>query len=119
MQTVGKLRERRFQPCTQSFHLAQPQVCVVAAMKKHALSWSKGTPRLLLAGLAGGEQQVFPVQLGRIRSPGRTVVNFRFIDVLAAIRDWWTVITAEAVDVCDFDPGYEVVLPLPEVCAGW
>jgi hypothetical protein len=40
--------------------------------------------------------------------PGRTVVNFRFVDVPAKIRDWWIVITAEAVDVCDFDPGYEV-----------
>jgi DNA-binding HxlR family transcriptional regulator len=39
---------------------------------------------------------------------GRTVVNFRFLDVPAKVRDWWLLITAEAVDVCDFDPGYEV-----------
>jgi DNA-binding HxlR family transcriptional regulator len=42
--------------------------------------------------------------------PGRTVVSFRFIDVPAKIRDWWLVITAEEVDVCDFDPGYDVAV---------
>ena len=40
--------------------------------------------------------------------PGRTVVSFRFVDVPAKIRNWWLVITAEEVDVCDFDPGYDV-----------
>jgi hypothetical protein len=42
--------------------------------------------------------------------PGRTVVNFRFVDVPAKIRNWWLVITAEDVDVCDFDPGYDVAV---------
>ena len=42
--------------------------------------------------------------------PGRTVVSFRFIDVPAKIRDWWLVITADEVDVCDFDPGYDVAV---------
>jgi hypothetical protein len=42
--------------------------------------------------------------------PGRTVVSFRFSDVPAKIRDWWLVITAEEVDVCDFDPGYDVTV---------
>jgi DNA-binding HxlR family transcriptional regulator len=42
--------------------------------------------------------------------PGRTVVNFRFNDVPAKIRDWWLVMTAEEVDVCDFDPGYDVAV---------
>jgi hypothetical protein len=42
--------------------------------------------------------------------PGRTVVSFRFVDVPAKIRDWWLVITAVEVDVCDFDPGYDVAV---------
>ena len=42
--------------------------------------------------------------------PGRTVVSFRFNDVPAKIRDWWLVMTAEEVDVCDFDPGYDVAV---------
>jgi DNA-binding HxlR family transcriptional regulator len=42
--------------------------------------------------------------------PGRTVVSFRFNDVPAKIRDWWLVMTAEEVDVCDFDPGYDVTV---------
>ena len=42
--------------------------------------------------------------------PGRTVVSFRFNDVPAKIGNWWLVITAEEVDVCDFDPGYAVAV---------
>jgi DNA-binding HxlR family transcriptional regulator len=42
--------------------------------------------------------------------PGRTVVNFRFVDVPAKIGNWWLVITAQEVDVCDFDPGYDVAV---------
>ncbi len=42
--------------------------------------------------------------------PGRTVVSFRFNDVPAKIGNWWLVITAEEVDVCDFDPGYDVAV---------
>ena len=42
--------------------------------------------------------------------PGRTVVSFRFMDVPAKIGNWWLVITAEEVDVCDFDPGYAVAV---------
>jgi len=42
--------------------------------------------------------------------PGRTVVTFRFLDVPAKERDWWLVLTAAAVDVCDFDPGYDVAV---------
>jgi hypothetical protein len=38
------------------------------------------------------------------------VVSFRFNDVPAKIRDWWLVMTAEEVDVCDFDPGYDVAV---------
>lgn len=41
--------------------------------------------------------------------PGpRTVVHFRFPDVAVRLRDWWLVITADDVDVCDIDPGYDV-----------
>jgi hypothetical protein len=32
---------------------------------------------------------------------GRTVVQFRFPDVPAGIRDWWLVITSGEADVCD------------------
>ena len=39
---------------------------------------------------------------------GRTVVNFTFPDLPAKRGSWWLVLTPEAVDVCDFDPGYEV-----------
>ncbi len=43
---------------------------------------------------------------------GRTVVQFRFPDVAADARDWWLVITADEVDVCDADPGYAVAVTL-------
>jgi DNA-binding HxlR family transcriptional regulator len=42
--------------------------------------------------------------------PGRTVVAFNFVDVPSKLRDWWLVLTPEAVDVCDFDPGYDVAV---------
>jgi DNA-binding HxlR family transcriptional regulator len=41
---------------------------------------------------------------------GRTVVQFRFPDVAANIRDWWLVITPEIADVCDADPGFPVAV---------
>jgi DNA-binding HxlR family transcriptional regulator len=44
--------------------------------------------------------------------PGRTVIEFRFSDVTHAPRRWWLVLTREAVDVCDADPGHEVDLTL-------
>jgi len=40
--------------------------------------------------------------------PGRTVISFRFPDLPAKRRSWWLVMTPEEIDVCDFDPGYEV-----------
>lgn len=43
---------------------------------------------------------------------GRTVLSFRFTDVTPPARDWWLVITADGVDVCDFDPGYDVRVTL-------
>jgi DNA-binding HxlR family transcriptional regulator len=42
----------------------------------------------------------------------RTVVRFTFPDVPAKLRHWWLVLTAEEVDVCDFDPGYEVAVAI-------
>lgn len=39
---------------------------------------------------------------------GRSVVWFSFTDVPGTARDWWLVITTDGVDVCDFDPGYDV-----------
>jgi hypothetical protein len=41
---------------------------------------------------------------------GRTVVQFRFPDVAASIRDWWLVITPDHADVCDADPGFPVAV---------
>ncbi len=57
---------------------------------------------------------------------GRTVVQFRFSDVVRPTpRDWWLVITPDDVDVCDVDPGFEVAVsvasslrPLVEVWRG-
>ena len=39
---------------------------------------------------------------------GRTVLRFAFVDVPAPNRDWWIVIDAEGIDVCDDDPGFDV-----------
>jgi hypothetical protein len=38
------------------------------------------------------------------------VISFRFNDVPAKTCNWWLVMTAEEVDVCDFDPGYDVAV---------
>ena len=44
---------------------------------------------------------------------GRTVVQFRFPDLPAKVRDWWLVIMpGEEADVCDTDPGYPVTVTL-------
>src|SRR5512140_1201140 len=37
--------------------------------------------------------------------PGRTILRFTFRDVVGSGRDWWLVIKADGVDLCDFDPG--------------
>lgn len=39
---------------------------------------------------------------------GRTVVQFSFTGHRTPAREWRLVITAAGVDVCDFDPGYDV-----------
>lgn len=39
---------------------------------------------------------------------GRTVMQFVFDDVPPPARAWWLVATNEGVDVCDFDPGFDV-----------
>jgi DNA-binding HxlR family transcriptional regulator len=39
---------------------------------------------------------------------GRTVIEFRFSDVAASARTWWLVLTREAADVRDSDPGHQV-----------
>lgn len=41
---------------------------------------------------------------------GRTVVQFRFRDVPADVRDWWLVISGKEADVCDVDPGHAVAV---------
>lgn len=42
--------------------------------------------------------------------PGRTVVQFRFPDAPQGQRDFWIILGQEEVDVCDFDPGYDVAV---------
>jgi DNA-binding HxlR family transcriptional regulator len=39
---------------------------------------------------------------------GRTVVAFVFDDVPASSRRWWLVVTDDDVDICDYDPGFDV-----------
>ena len=38
----------------------------------------------------------------------RTVVEFDLADVDPPVRHWWLVVAADQVEVCDFDPGYDV-----------
>ncbi|MDV2475597.1 helix-turn-helix transcriptional regulator [Rhodococcus zopfii] len=38
----------------------------------------------------------------------RVVVHFAFTDAPLGSRRWWLVVTADDVDVCDVDPGFEV-----------
>lgn len=47
------------------------------------------------------------VDLGEV-PPGRTILRFTFRDVAGSGRDWWLVIKADGVDLCDFDPGGDV-----------
>jgi DNA-binding HxlR family transcriptional regulator len=46
---------------------------------------------------------------GAVPGP-RIVVQFRFSDVPAAVRNWWLVITPDDADVCDADPGHSVAV---------
>ncbi|TDE16920.1 helix-turn-helix domain-containing protein [Actinomadura sp. 6K520] len=39
---------------------------------------------------------------------GRTVILFVFPDAPSRLRHWWLLLTPEAADLCDTDPGYEV-----------
>jgi DNA-binding HxlR family transcriptional regulator len=43
---------------------------------------------------------------------GRTVVAFQFPRLPAAQRDWWMVLEADDVDICDEDPGHPVTVTL-------
>jgi DNA-binding HxlR family transcriptional regulator len=38
----------------------------------------------------------------------RTVLEFRFDDVESRVSRWWLVVAGADVDICDYDPGYEV-----------
>ena len=42
--------------------------------------------------------------------PGRTVVQFQFPDAPRGQREFWIVLGHEEVDVCDFDPGFDVAV---------
>jgi DNA-binding HxlR family transcriptional regulator len=39
---------------------------------------------------------------------GRTVLAFRFTDVPPKNGRWWLCVSGDEVDLCDYDPGYEV-----------
>ncbi len=41
---------------------------------------------------------------------GRTVLSFAFSDVPVGNDRWWIVVTAEGIDVCDADPGFDVTV---------
>ena len=38
----------------------------------------------------------------------RTVLAFEFHDVAATVGRWWLCVSGEDVDICDYDPGFEV-----------
>ena len=38
----------------------------------------------------------------------RTVLVFEFDDVPAAVASWWMVVAGGDVDICDYDPGFDV-----------
>lgn len=46
---------------------------------------------------------------------GRTVLALTFCDLNPKLRDWWLLLSAAEIDVCDKDPGYgtDVALTIP------
>lgn len=44
--------------------------------------------------------------------PGHTVVSVRFPDVVAKSAHWWICVRDGQVDVCDYDPGFDVTAHL-------
>lgn len=42
----------------------------------------------------------------------RTIIEFHFPDVPAALRHWWLVVANGQADVCDTDPGYDVTVTI-------
>ena len=44
--------------------------------------------------------------------PGRTVLAVEFTDAPPDLRHWWFVLTADEVDMCDYDPGFGTDLTL-------
>lgn len=43
---------------------------------------------------------------------GRTVLALHFEDLVPELRHWWLLLSADEVEVCDEDPGYQVDLEL-------
>lgn len=41
---------------------------------------------------------------------GRTVMQFVFVDVPPPARTWWLVASHDGVDVCDADPGFDILV---------
>jgi DNA-binding HxlR family transcriptional regulator len=67
------------------------------------LSLSKLDPSLLMWDM---RRRLNPRPL----PPGRCTLKFHFPDARAGQRDWWLVIDEGRVDLCGFDPGYDVNL---------
>ena len=63
------------------------------------------------------------VPVDRWPAQDRTVVAFRFTDQPSSTASWWLCKTDEGVDVCDYDPGFDVaatvVTTLPAMVAIW
>lgn len=43
---------------------------------------------------------------------GRTVIEFRFSDVAPKVSRWWLCVSSVEVDVCDYDPGFDVTVTI-------
>jgi DNA-binding HxlR family transcriptional regulator len=73
-------------------------------------------PHLLLWDM----KRKVPVEAWPLR---RTVLALQFADVEPKAAQWWIVVAEGKVDVCDFDPGYDVAatvrLPLRDLVRVW
>jgi DNA-binding HxlR family transcriptional regulator len=63
------------------------------------------------------------VPLDRWPAAERTVLAFRFTDQPSSTASWWLCVAGADVDVCDYDPGFDVaatvVTTLPELVRIW
>lgn len=49
---------------------------------------------------------------GQALPDGRTVLALTFTDIEPELQDWWLLLAAAEVDVCDHDPGYPIDVAL-------